>query len=239
MNGTNRGFSLVEVMIANVVLVIVVAGVFLMMGNISANSGVIQEIARLESENNRDMEDIAELLREARITALPFAGGNSLTYQLPVDEDGDGDCLDGNLDIVWGAIVPNQVPSGFTDLTLPQIQYVPRRVYSEGAEGFDLNRDGDRADIFLVGRLEHVLPSGASATRNVVIEPQTLALTGDYVLQEQNNAAVGDVNGDGVADPLFWIDGDTLRLNLFVSDTDEANPHFVNLSTSVLLKNPQ
>jgi hypothetical protein len=92
-----------------------------------------------------------------------------------------------------GDSISYQVPAD-CDGARTTIRLVTDRTISEAAQDFDLNGDGDRNDRFDLGHLELDRPDGTK-------EP----LTGAWLLQPALNHG-GDLDGDGVPDPIFSTD---------------------------------
>ena len=226
---SRRGISLLEMMIAVALLAVLFAAVFASLHQMSrAMSGEIASTV-LNQETVRGLERMTEKLRPSRIQNLADAGGPNLEFFLPVDADQDGDTLDANLKIEWG----QRGPQGVKLNAVSVIRFVKSSTYSEAAQKYDLNRDGDKSDNFDIGRLEEALYPGATLTGTPTM---TRPITPDIVVQMTGNA-LADLNGDGVSDPLFHDDGGRLRIRLFVTRIDESNPRFQLFETSVALYN--
>jgi hypothetical protein len=96
-----------------------------------------------------------------------------------------------------GAVVGGQpVPDGWSSLW-----FEPASTLVEADRRADLNRDGDRADVFDLGRLR--LRSWSASGYDDIVVSRTA------VVQERGRWGVADLDGDGGADPLLlWHDDD-------------------------------
>jgi hypothetical protein len=125
----------------------------------------------------------------------PTAQGDTLAYQVPIDPDGDGSYLDAD-----GAVQFGMKKNGVSVIgQRATFKFVADRVLSEATLKFDLNGDGDLKDKFDQGHLVRVLPDG-----------KTEQISGSWILQPNGNHG-GDLDGDGVADPIFSITTGTGR----------------------------
>ena len=106
-----------------------------------------------------------------------------------VDSDGDGSLIGADGRPQWGGRVGGAAVAG----ARTQARYVLVRTVDEAALATDINRDGDQVDRFDLGRLERVEPDGT-----------LIQMIGGLVAQPNGNWG-GDLDGDGVADPLFAV----------------------------------
>ena len=77
------------------------------------------------------------------------------------------------------------------------LQFVADATIDENTEGYDLNGDGDEDDVFQRGHILYSTTGGVTEQYG----------RGSIVLQTANPLA--DLNNDGIADPLFFIEGET------------------------------
>lgn len=180
------------------------------------------ELIYIESELGQDLNgdsDTNDIIRcstdgVAALSATPAlrsTGAREITYRLPVDHDGDGDFLDDEGRVTFGATHPTAGDQLSSNLAADPTRYLantnytyrlrfvenPANQYSEAATGVDLNNDGDLTDTFDVGHLEKTIRGNGGGVADQVIQ-----LTADVVLLV-DGSVVGDVDGDGNDDPLF------------------------------------
>lgn len=150
--------------------------------------------------------------------------GTGFSYRTPVDPTGSGSLISG-VDVNWGAEV-----GGTGSLSCrAAMAFAPVDSVSEADVGADLNNDGDTLDVFDRG----------SIVRHVWDESGTLmadhaTLGSNSILQERCNFG-GDLDGDGLDDPMFLWNADTgrLRVRFFMIDT-ESQPPQVNRVEGVI-----
>ncbi len=238
-----RGFTLVEMMIATAILTIIIVATLTTMSSMSSSVQVETMVAQSEQKGNKALERMAEALRSANIVGLPDAGSDNMSFRVPVDHDGDGDVLSDNvnLDIQWGAQREEVDLAGKTVEILGAttiFRYVVTGSFSEDGR-VDLNRDGDTTDIFDVGRIEKIYAGGATTAYSgvpAVTYSQIVTPMVDSVVRLQGQM-VGDIDNDGQPDPIFWQDGSTIRIILFLAKTGETEPLMVKVETAVELRN--
>jgi len=184
---SRRGSSLIETTIAMAVLLTILGA--LLRGALATAGGIDVTAAHIRVQVDAAVDRVVGELEFADLAA-PAPDATAIACALPIDPDGDGSVLDAAGAVQWGANVGG-VPT-------PGVQVVVRwtfdRVLSEAALALDVNGDGDTLDSFDLGRLERVEADGGVAR-----------LTGNWVAQP-TGARGGDIDGDGVADPLFSID---------------------------------
>lgn len=236
-----RGFTMLEMMIATAILTIIIVATLTTMSSMSTSVQIETMVAQTEQKGNKALEMMAEALRSANIVGLPLVGSGTMRFMVPVDHDGDGDALDGNLDIEWGAQREEVDLAGKTVEILAAttiFRYIPTGSFSEAGR-IDLNRDGDTADTFDVGRIEKVYEGGTTTAYPgvpAVTYSQIVVEIVDSVVRLQGQD-VADIDGDDQLDPMFWQDGSTIRIILFLAKTSETEPLMVKLTTSVELRN--
>ena len=145
---------------------------------------------------------------------VPFRGdGLGFSYRVPVDLDGGvgmPDYLDG-LEPAWGAITRSGVDGALTPNATGwcAIVFETSRELTEAELNSDINQDGDKVDVFDVGRLTKITWD----TVDPLVPVHRQALGPSCVLQERD-APAADLDGDGYEDPLFLWDADTRILNV-------------------------
>jgi len=137
--------------------------------------------------------------------------GTGFSYRVPTDPAGGTNYLDGD-DLLWGETVAG-VPtlSGWG-----VIHFTPVWVFNEATEGQDLNKDGDRTDLFDIGQIRR----RTWDTANPGAPSTDFGLGPTVMVQEQCNWG-GDLDADGFGDPMFLWDANrrTLHVRLFVLGT--------------------
>jgi len=183
------GFTMLELLIAGAVLAILILMVF---GIVSSSAGVHDwgmVTLRSQSTASNLIGMVCTELSRARLLSVEVGEAQCrISFQVPVDWDGDGDLLDSNGELEWGAL--DQL--GWTcTLTFEQA-----RTVSEVVDNEDYNHDGDRVDVFALGHLskKYTDPSGA-VQHTIDIMPDMIVVRYDHL--------GGDVDGDGVDDPMF------------------------------------
>lgn len=134
--------------------------------------------------------------------------GVGFSYRRPVDPNGEGVFIDGT-GIRWGAQVAGRdMLDGCAALV-----YRATGQITEAELLFDINRDGDQADTFDVGRISDL------AWDSTDIDDGTwrVDLSPPVILQETDNYG-SDMDNDGFEDPMFlWTpESGRLRVRLFV-----------------------
>jgi len=141
--GRRSGFTLLEIAVViaiGTLLVLMIGSVLLGMQGLSLN---VEAAARGTSTASRILDPIAKHLASgARVVAF---NDTALLVHEPVDGDGDGDFVDVNGNPQWGA---NAIEGWAYEYL-----WISTGTISEGAEGADLNGDGDQADSFDEGDL--------------------------------------------------------------------------------------
>lgn len=156
--------------------------------------------------------------------------GTGFAYRVPTDPSGGVDYIDGN-DLRWGANVRGtQTLDGWYAL-----EFVARDTFDENVSGDDLNRDGDRTDVFDVGQIRR--RSWSSAAPGA--QGDDIALSPTVVVQERCRYG-SDLDGDGFADPLFLWDATRRELSIRVFVLGRGvkdQPMVRKVETTVFLRN--
>ncbi len=182
------GLTTVEMSVSVAVLVALFAGFGAAYVNLARLANVEMSRAALGLRTSSAADRVVSELAVARLDP-PAGDGASVTFQMPVDPDGDGVLHDGNGIVSWGMSINGVDQSGATGT----FAYIVDGQIDETILGTDVNGDGDQLDQFDVGHLERTLSDG---TRSM--------LTGNWVLQPLGNHG-GDVDGDLLPDPVFRI----------------------------------
>ena len=223
--GQATGSSLVEVVIATALLGLIFIGATEAVG--SQGPFALSTVSRsaLQTRSSIACRTAVREVSPGNITNAAV-DGTTLTYQRPVDPDGDGLVLDNLGNIQWGMTLNGVDVAGATGTFL----YVVDDQLDEGVLGVDLNLDGDQADVLDRGHLERQLSNG-----------QTFRVSGSWILQPAGNHG-GDLNGDLVADPIFQVinagDGRLLQIDLTsVSPVNNTQWTTVRSRSTVSLRN--
>ncbi len=233
----SAGVTLVEVLIATVILSVIIALLLSFTNTVVDASNVYNQVTTMEQTGNEIIELMVESLRSARIQNLPAEGDSQISFQVPVDQDSDGDVFDSNFDIEWGVEREDYSPGSVAGVAM-RYEFVKTSEFSETERGVDINGNGTMTDVFDVGHIVAVYESGTGISQggSVTLNEYSKVLTGDYILLVKAQA-VGDVNGDGQDDPIFWQDGTCINATLFLADVNEAEPIMVRVSTAIPLLN--
>jgi hypothetical protein len=156
--------------------------------------------------------------------------GAGFSYRTPTDPTGGTDYIEG-AELRWGSTVRGaQLLDGWS-----AVVFEPKDVHDEAVGGQDLNRDGDRTDVYDVGQLRR-----RTWSTNAPDAPgDDLGLGPTCVLQERNRWG-SDLDGDGFQDPLFLWDAERreLSIRLFLLGAGaEQQPIVRRVETVVFLRN--
>lgn len=240
-----RAFSLVEVVVATAILGAVLTLTFLSINTVTVGASVEQTQVEVEKAGTAGVHRMLEHLREAYVVGLPFAGDEEVTFMMPVDEDGDGDVLNDNLEIVWGNVRTEGAfadeehldPVGKPNVTFKRIyRFVQTDSYSEATRGVDVNLNGTTTDTFALGEMREIWTAGSIGLTSY---PQVQhAITPRWVVQMTSSPSA-DIDGDGDGDPIFFQNGAMLVVKLLLLDPDAQEPRLIQVCSSVALRNPQ
>ena len=255
----NAAFTLVEMMIATAILSVIIFATMVTMTKMSDQILYYNQAMTSQQNASRTLELVAESMRSAQMVALNANGDSSVTFQVPVDADGDLDFIDDTLNVEWGArrddLDMTEKPAELLGAST-MIQFTVTGTFNEATRGVDLNGDNDTVDVFDVGTLTKRVPGGTTTayvtgsdktkTNGVVVNSGTnvpatvytavnVALLRD-VIRVQGQTA-GDVDGDGDNDPIFNQSGAQLQINVFVARVEEAEPYLTEMFTSIDLSN--
>lgn len=156
--------------------------------------------------------------------------GTGFSFRVPTDPAGGNQYFAG-AEVTWGATV-NGTPLATGGCAF---YFEPMATVSEAAQNYDCNLDGDRLDVFDLGRLRWRTWDGADGA----VRATDVALCGPMILQEQCNWG-GDMNNDGFDDPMFlWLpDRSTLRIRLTALIGATGNrPVVRRLDSALFLRN--
>jgi len=99
-----RGFSLLEVLVTSVILAVMIIALFLVLSigqrswiSGDTNIGLRQEIARALIAMGREIKET----RPSRVNIAVGNSSNSITFNIPLDPNNNGNVLDASGNIVW------------------------------------------------------------------------------------------------------------------------------------------
>ncbi len=183
------GYSLVEV---SVVLLLAAVGLYIALPAMSYSVDLTTQSTVLSTEGRAGLTTLVRLENELKRSTVDAVSSDSLAvvYRHPLDMNGDGSFVDSSGNITWGIRGSDGNIVGSTY----RIAFVADRKISERKAGNDLNGDGDSDDQLTLGYLERTTALGTKerVTPNVVLV--------------DTKAPKSDLNGDGVADPMFELD---------------------------------
>ncbi|HOX07028.1 MAG TPA: prepilin-type N-terminal cleavage/methylation domain-containing protein [Planctomycetota bacterium] len=229
------GFSLLEVVIAMGILSIVLLGAALALKSTNdiSTSGAIS--SDMELTNQNALSAMSTELRDSAVRVITVAGdGSAIQFQVPVDLDGNGTVLDGSGNTEYG-LIDKGVPSRGT-ITYRFVQNEAGgtpEVLDEHVLNADVNGNIDRTDRFSIGWVQRFTQvTGQAETAGRILTDRCVVLP---------EAAWGsDIDGDGLADPIFALDAATGRVSIglrTVRVTGRNNVHPSRCATTVLLRN--
>ncbi|MBI5778968.1 MAG: prepilin-type N-terminal cleavage/methylation domain-containing protein [Planctomycetes bacterium] len=229
------GFTILEVLIAASIIAIIMVFALGSLMSIQANYGEQVRIVNLETEINRVGDFITEYMGECKVISPPVTatGHTEITFQVPVAVSGSYCDASGN--IYWGA--------GDTPDWKFVFRFNPNGVVlDETTSRIDYNRDGQLRDRFVHGNMQCLLKDNSD---NMVVS----SLMGSNIFLRESPLE-GDVNGDGMPDPLFLmvnssgmediLAGNRLIVNLWLGQsTPQGASYIVNRVTEKRLQNSQ
>lgn len=114
------------------------------------------------------------------------------------------------------------------------LYFAPVSTLRESERGYDLNRDGDRDDTFDLGhlRLRSWTPIGMTT------QVDDLPVSPTAIVQEANAWGRADLDGDGMADPMFLWHGTSSKLQIQLviwTGHDARHNQFLKVESAVRL----
>jgi hypothetical protein len=156
--------------------------------------------------------------------------GTGFSYRQPVDPTGGTNYLNGE-DVQWGEMLGGQPTlNGWAALV-----FVPRLVIDEAVLGHDINHNGNMTDQFDLGQIRKLVWDTSDPTK----PPTDVALGPTVILQQRCNWG-GDLDGDGLNDPIFLWDSNSqaLHVRLFVLGHSVENVPIVRrVESTIFLRN--
>ena len=215
MSTREGGVTLIDMMIA-IAIVVVILGVAYP-GFMIANDTIIESGRRdrLERAGDQLLKVLVEELRAGLVSGVAVApAAPSVTITRP-DRSVTLAKINNDGDVPWL-------------LVKRTIRFRQTRTLKEADEGEDLNQDGDQTDTFALGVLE--IDDGTEV-RPLMNRAEVMLGLPDFT---------GDLNGDGVGDPLFTQVDRRVRIVLFLTDKDDHGHRMKSdVSTTIHLRNVQ
>jgi hypothetical protein len=184
----------------------------------------------LEDQVAPTADDYDGIALEEGVQTFFRGDGIGFAYRVPIDPGGGNNPLNGD-DLFWGAVVPE---NGATVEGRMAHYFEPKDVFDEAQFGDDLNKDGDRVDVYDVGQIRRAAWDTTDPTR-----VEDLGLGPSHVIQERCNWG-GDLDGDQFDDPIFLWDKDTnlLHVRLFLlGRSNEDQPVVRKVESLLFLRN--
>jgi type II secretory pathway pseudopilin PulG len=245
--------TLLEILVATAVLAVVVISTMAFMVTFRDSTAQHSASTNLIAKTDSAISQMGRELRSSFLyadwhTALN-AGDTVVPFVRAIDLDQDGDTVDDQLDPEWAVVredagVVAYLPSAASTDPSAQFAFVqdvdgggaPRQ-FDESVRNIDLNRDGDISDTFQIGHIELQYPAGTydllgGGVTN--LPAWNHPITGDIVVIDN---ADGDFDDDGDADPIFQLNGSALRIDLWVAQTEMAQPVVQEVTTTIDLRN--
>ena len=166
---------------------------------------------------------------ESGVPAFFRGSGTGFSYRIPIDPSGGQNVMNGD-DLFWGAELQGIGPVVGARMA---IVFRATRTVTEAELLRDLNQDGDRTDVFDLGRLHRLAWDPANPG-----QVDDLGLGPNNIIQEQLNWG-GDLNGDGFDDPIFlWDDVDRLlHIRISMLGTSRKIPIIRTVESLSFLRN--
>lgn len=210
-----RGLTLLELALTVVIFAAVLAVAYPAFH--SANDTIATSNRRdvMERQGDRILREVQEFLREGRITSAPAANAAPEIRLVRVKSSLTLDEISAAGAVPWSA-------------TEEAIRFRPKREIRESDIGEDLNGDGDRTDRYSVGVIETEDERGV----------RPITETGEVILGLPSYD--GDLDGDGVGDPLFAVDERSVEIRIHLL-TRTAAGHYLKteLRGTLRLRNRQ
>lgn len=156
---------------------------------------------------------------EYGVPTLFRGDGTGFSYRIPVGINGD--------DIIWGG----RFGTALDPDAWHALEFIPAYVVREADTGDDINRDGDRVDVFDIGQIRR----RTWITDDPTVQAESLGMGPTMVIQEQCDWG-SDLDGDGWDDPIFlWNDQrKLLHMRIFVLGTAAQGMPIVRRVESII-----
>lgn len=157
------GFTVLELLIASSIFSVMMVSVAALFMSAEQGYEFTLNTYNLETSTAKATEMILEELKSAQILAIETHDQHRacLIYQVPIDWDDDGDVIDDNGNVEWGATWSDYEPNNPENLLnhvyvlwlKPETEWSRNYSEAEYAQNIDYNGDGDQYDNFLRGTL--------------------------------------------------------------------------------------
>jgi len=215
MDRREGGAMLVDVLIGVTIVAAILAVAY--PGFQVANDTISTSTQRdlIERSADRTLNGLVDAVRSGRIASITPSGTAPVVTLQSLQSGLTIGQMSGSNPTMW-------------DASSRTIRYVPSSTLDESKMHVDLNRDGDQKDKFALGSLE--LVNGTQVTR----------LSGNARVLLGLPSYEGDVDGDGVADPLVELDGRELRIKITIARrTERGRMQATTVRSRIHLRNPQ
>jgi len=214
------GFTLVEVVIATAIVLIIVSVAYPGFKTATDTMATSGRRDRMERQGDRALRLVTQALRSGWIIDVAASGQAPALTIRSVRGEVNLDEFEAEGDVPWA--------TGERTIRFRQVETLVELDLKA-----DLNRDGDWSDTFALGCLESV----ETVDGDEVVTPIT-GSAARVILALPNYA--GDLDGDGVDDPLFDIDGRTLDISIRqVTRTEAGQLLQATIRGRIHLRNPQ
>jgi Tfp pilus assembly protein FimT len=218
-----RGLSLLEAVIASAILAVMVLGTYTLYssGMSASEEGSIRN--GLDNRCRQTLDRLREELQLCRVLAVNnnfiaapvYLDHTGIQFRVPMGVVGgvatygyrDGSNVQApvlNRSAILRFVVSEQVRENLGVFLTSRLPAIPPGT-TQTTMNWDLNGDGDRTDVWVFGRIELVFVDAAgviTGTRSII---EGICLKGTTAFPQDLD---GDVDGDGIADPLFTaLDG--------------------------------
>lgn len=249
--------TLLEVTVATAILASVLAMTYATVFNAMATLKRSDFVMDLDRQAMIELRKVEEQLPTGS-GFLVDASGSAMGFQIPIDWDLDGDVLDENGDPEYGYYLlgtgsqPGVAPfgAGGTDPLNWSVRHewvATGQLLSEADDDADYNRDADKADVFLVGRIDKIIYDGPPADVASGAAVEILRYSGPEGIVQRQGAIPGDIDEDGDLDPIFsQVDaggnpsgtGNRFIINLWVMGRDpDGNATMRDVHLEINLRN--
>jgi len=184
-----RGVSLLEVQIAGAISTVVLVAALMVMHSTDRAQMFATAHTNAMLQGGALFDEMLTDIRYCQFQSV-IADSTRIRFRVPVDADGDGNCLDSTGTPQYGA-------DGHVGW-MREYALIKKTSLSEPADNMDYNGDGDKADLFDLCCINRNV---YDAEGNMV---KSVPLTGETIITTSPTGG-GDIDGDGVNDPIFQL----------------------------------